>query len=94
MEKSTMERDYELIKGAVIFSLLPSPIKVFIYFGFITLSIFFLRMTLSNSCPRTLSIYPPDYFQDSLIRPFFIVGWNLWHLFCDIVLYAYFGACF
>jgi len=105
-QKSMMEKDYRLLRNAIIYSLLPKPIKLIYHFIIISTFIFFLRLYLSNSCPRTPNILPQDICSSyvniggklichhSDIQPLYNFFGGLWQLFKHIILYAYFGICF
>ena len=91
-KKSTMEKDYEFIRGMIIISLMPSWMRWIINIIFITLPIFLLRIYLSTNECRVDIEYPPILFHN-LAQPFFVLFWNIWHLIKFVFLYAYFGSC-
>lgn len=84
--ESQMEKDYRLIRGAVIISLLPRWVIAFYGFFCFTCLIFALRIFTSSPC--TSSVYQSGHDLNPIIGLLF----SVWQLIKMVVSYAYFGC--
>jgi hypothetical protein len=77
--KTTMEKDYELLRRTIIYSILPNPIKIIYNFIIITICIFLIRFAFSADLPGTTI---PD-----MAKPMDICA-NYWHYTGSTTLYC------
>jgi len=86
-DESLMEKDYRLVRNAVIYSLLPVWMKLVMFFGLISLCLTALRLYLTDAAACTAGM---NYHHGA--NPVLKLFLSVWDLVKDVVVYGWTGC--